>query len=280
MTRLKGVEDALSSTPDLVWEAARLLALGLNPIPIQSETKRPVIRWKMFQHARFVESDVDMLDKRLERWWGRTDHQLGVLTGAVFDLVVLDLDGPDACRLVREHASRGTVAARTHKGFHVWYRHPGGHRPNKAGVAGVKLDVRGDGGYVVVPPSLHPEGGCYSWIISPRQLWPPAPMPEELVELVWPPGHRAARTTASTRGRGSRYAAAALEAELAGVASAPEGTRNDTLNVAAFKIARFIVSGDLPAAAVVEAFLRAAARVGLPETEARRTLASAIAARR
>jgi hypothetical protein len=268
-------EPVSAGSPDLVWEAARLLVLGLNPIPVESESKKPVVRWKAFQSARFIESDTAMVDKRLTRWWRSTGHQVAVLTGELFDLVVVDADDTGACRILREHVTRGTVSAKTRKGFHVWYRHPGGHRSNRAGVAGVHLDVRGDGGYVVVPPSTGKR-----WIVSPHELWPPAPMPESLRDLIWPAHVDEAVPRAASAPRGGRYALAALEAELAAVSGAPEGGRNDVLNRSAFAVARFVVSGELPAATVVDAFLRMAAAIGLGERESRATLASAISGRR
>lgn len=264
-------------TFDLVWEAARLLALGLNPIPIQAETKKPVIRWKEFQDTRFVESDMDMLQQRLERWWGRTDHQLAVLTGAPFNLVVVDVDDVAARRLVLEHVDRGTVAARTRKGFHIWYQHPGDRRPNRVGVAGVRLDVRGDGGYVVVPPSWG-----RTWLVSPWQLWPPAPMPESLVELCWPrPRPRIAiRRPPRTDTVSTRYVQVALDRETAAVAQSREPGRNAQLNRSAFALGRFVRSGLLSESEISSALLDAARMAGLEDEEAEPTIRSGLRAHR
>ena len=55
-------------------------------------------------------------------------------------------------------------------GRHLYFRHPGGHVPNRVGIQ-LGIDVRGDGGYVVAPPSVHPNGGHYFWVAgrSPRE---------------------------------------------------------------------------------------------------------------
>jgi hypothetical protein len=286
VSRAHGGGPASAGPPDLVQEGARLLVLGLNPIPVRAETKQPVIKWKAFQSTRFIDSDSTTMDRRLVRWWGDTGNQMAVLTGANFGidgrtgevagLVVLDADDDGARDILREHVDRGTVAVRTAHGFHVWFRHAGGHRPNRAGVAGVRLDVRGDGGYVLVPPSTGKR-----WIVSPRELWPPAPMPESLVELCWPRHvDQLKPAPVGPLARTSRYAQAAFEAELAVLAAAPEHTRNDTLNRTAFAVARFVVAGELPTAVVVDAFLRTAVGIGLSESESRATLASAISGRR
>ena len=57
------------------------------------------------------------------------------------------------------------------------FAHPGGHVPNKVAL-GNGLDVRGDGGYIVAPPSLHASGRPYAWDLSahPDEV-PLAPVP-------------------------------------------------------------------------------------------------------
>jgi Bifunctional DNA primase/polymerase, N-terminal/Primase C terminal 1 (PriCT-1) len=47
-------------------------------------------------------------------------------------------------------------------GRHFYFAHPGGFTPNRAGLT-QGIDLRGDGGYVVAPPSLHPSGKHYAW---------------------------------------------------------------------------------------------------------------------
>jgi replicative DNA helicase len=57
------------------------------------------------------------------------------------------------------------VAAKTGNGVHVYFKMPGGADVrNSAGKVGQGIDVRGTGGYVVIPPSPHPDGGVYEWI--------------------------------------------------------------------------------------------------------------------
>lgn len=70
-----------------------------------------------------------------------------------------------------------------------------------------------------------------------------------------------------------------FEREVAAVRSAPEGARNDTLNRAAYALARFVRDGRLQVAAYVDSLTAAGTRARLPETEVRRTLASALRAR-
>ncbi|MBI4497071.1 MAG: AAA family ATPase [Chloroflexi bacterium] len=69
------------------------------------------------------------------------------------DTLVID-KGPDGYRAI---GSQETI------GWHLYLAHPGGHVPNTAGKLGPGLDIRGDGGYAVSPPSLHRSGHFYTW---------------------------------------------------------------------------------------------------------------------
>jgi hypothetical protein len=63
-------------------------------------------------------------------------------------------------------------------GSHYWFAHPGRHVHNSAGRLGPGIDVRGDGGYVIAPPSVHHTGRAYQW--ATRN--PIAPLPEWVLE--------------------------------------------------------------------------------------------------
>jgi Bifunctional DNA primase/polymerase, N-terminal/Primase C terminal 1 (PriCT-1) len=137
---------------------------GWSIIPIRPGDKRPLVRWDQFQRRRAGEADA--CD------WFRTcpDAGIGIVTGAVSGLVVLDVDvrhGGDAAlqRLEREHGRLPTtVECRTGGGGrHLYFAHPGGLVRNKVGLA-AGIDLRADGGYVVAPPSLHASGLRYVWV--------------------------------------------------------------------------------------------------------------------
>ena len=67
-------------------------------------------------------------------------------------------------------------------GKHIFFQHPGFDIRNSAGKLGKGLDFRGDGGYVVVSPSIHPSGNPYKWELPPSKT-PLAPMPQWLIDL-------------------------------------------------------------------------------------------------
>lgn len=137
---------------------------GWSVIPIRPGDKRPLVRWEEFQHRRPGEEEA--------RGWFRTwpDAGVGVVTGAISGLVVIDVDlrhGGDAGldKLEREHGRLPTtVECRTGGGGrHLYFTHPGGVIRNKVGLA-PGVDLRGDGGYVVAPPSVHSSGVQYAWV--------------------------------------------------------------------------------------------------------------------
>jgi hypothetical protein len=127
-------------------------------------------------------------------WWrGWPDAGVGIATGCASRLVVLDVDprhgGDDS---LRELAARiggltDTVTCLTGGGgTHFYYRHPGGRDvPCRVALGGhAGLDLRGDGGYVVAPPSLHASGRTYEWdALAHVEDVPLAPCPGALLTL-------------------------------------------------------------------------------------------------
>ena len=167
------------SGPASMLEVARWLrdARGLSVIaldhpdaPIAKDPKQagkvPVAAWAAFQIARAS-------DDNLEAWFhnGRP-RNVGIVTGALSGVVCVDSDSSEAEAWAAANLPETAMMTRTAKGRHRFYRHPGRPVPNKArihGRAGLELDVRGDGGYVVGPGSLHVSGVWY----EREGAWPP-----------------------------------------------------------------------------------------------------------
>jgi hypothetical protein len=188
---------------------------------------------------------------QIRGWWTRWPRaNVGVATGASSRLLVFDVDLPDGptslAELEAEHrALPSTCKQRTGSGGRqLLFAHPGGTVGNRTGLV-PGIDVRGDGGYIVVPPSIHATGSRYQW----QGRIPPAEPPGWLLALLernrTPDtlGVELATRTPPTGSQHQRYVDAALQRELAGLVAAVEGSRNDTLNRAAFNLGQLAGAG-------------------------------------
>ena len=174
---------------------------GWSVIPLRARDKRPAVPWQDFQTARASEQEV-------HGWFARRpDNNVAIVTGAVSGLVVLDIDsqhgGADSlARLERERGPlpRTLQALTVGGGRHIYFVHPGGVVRNRVGIA-PGIDLRGDGGYIVAPPSVHPSGKPYQWAkgCEPGRVTL-APLPDWLQQMVGDAGPRAGHTPAHWRG--------------------------------------------------------------------------------
>lgn len=232
--------------------------------------KRPLLKaWQ----KRPRETLREVLD-----WASRGN--LGLRTGRISGVVVIDLDeGGDTDPL----GLPPTVTVRSGgNGTHFYYRYAG-PLGNSAGKLGPHIDVRADGGQVVFAGSVHPETGrAYEWEPgrSPGEI-PLADLPPQIIERLRTKDPAERATSLSPRPlkiacRAQRYSASVLERETATLRQAPEGTRNDTLNRAAFRLGTLVGSGCLDRDLVEEALLAAASDIGLGQGEARATIGSGL----
>jgi hypothetical protein len=140
------------------------LARGWSVIPVRERAKRPAVPWKIYQ-------DRCAKKETLHEWYRRSpDYNVGIVTGALSGLVVLDVDprhGGDKSlrKLEREHGSlpKTLESITGGGGRHVYFSHPGGEVRNRVGIV-PGIDLRGDGGCIVAPPSVHPSGKRYRWV--------------------------------------------------------------------------------------------------------------------
>ncbi len=163
-------------------------------IPMRPREKRPLIKWMAYQQRLATEAEV-------EGWYRRWPQaNVGIVTGAVSGLVVLDIDAghggeQSLAEWQREHGPlpQTVEAATGGGGRHLYFRHPGGVLHNRAGLL-PGIDLRGDGGCVVAPPSIHSSGRPYTWLTghAPGEF-PLAELPGWLLALLQDshrtPGH-------------------------------------------------------------------------------------------
>jgi len=215
--------------------------------------------------------------KVVHTWWTTWPHaNIGGRTGVVFD--VCDIDSADGIAAVRpllgaDH--RKIPLVRTGSGgWHLIFT-PTGLGSRVRFLPGV--DWRGAGGYVVLPPSRHASGETYRFVRKPAGALPAAP--QGLLRALSPPTldkPPKARHRPMARPRG--YAQAALAREAETVETARPGTRNDTLNRAAFNLGQLAAAGHLTESDVITELTAAALKVELEPKEIRRTIASGMTA--
>lgn len=140
--------------------AAEYVDRGYAVIPLIG--KRPAIAWSAYQTRRPTLAEI-------RDWFAgaRGDgRNIGIVTGPISDLVVVDCDSPEAVAWWRERFSETPLVVTTGRGgAHLYYRLDDGDAVrNRTRVLGRNIDIRGQGGYAVAPPSVHPATGVpYRW---------------------------------------------------------------------------------------------------------------------
>lgn len=94
----------------------------------------------------------------------QSDSNVGLITGKVSGIAVVDADDQDAVKWCLENLPHTPVRVKTGKGYHFYFKWQEGVDNTARTVRGV--DIRGQGGYVVAPPSIHPSGARYTWDID------------------------------------------------------------------------------------------------------------------
>lgn len=245
--------------------AAEYIERGWSLIPIEPGGKRPPVLervhdrerrygWERHQTERATLRDVDGW---LRRW---PQMNLGIVTGVISGLAVLDLDGPEGRAALKATGVQPpvTLTAATPKGWHAYYAVREPCIRNAVGLVS-RVDVRGEGGYVVAPPSLRPEG-AYHWLNAVALEDAPAWLGD--ARLVRPaPSPSRAPLNGTTR---ERWAADVL------TNGAPEGQRNQT----ATRLAGYLHSKGLPDDVIEALLLPWAARCtpALDELELRQVI--------
>ena len=236
---------------------------GFAVFPVDG--KRPLVAWR-------TESSSDTQVVATMGWDAATG--IGVDCGKS-GLVVVDIDDLDAIpeltsQLGWDAVTDETLISRTGRGgLHLFYRAGSTEVKNSASRVVQGIDIRGSGGFVVIPPSAHESGTAYEWLND----YDPAPIPERMVELFNYREERVVEPTAAVIHE--KWGLAALAAYAHDIETSQPGTRNEILNRCAF-LAFGIVKGGHLHYEVAWARLRAAGlHVGLSSSEVEGTLRSA-----
>lgn len=162
----------------LARSALQYAKAGWPIFPCEPKGKKPLTI-----HG-FKDATTD--ERVVQDWWTRRpDANIGYATGRY---VVLDVDGPEGeAALAAFEAQTAklpqTRAAKTGRGVHLYFSPNGIPIRNSTGKLGPHLDIRAEGGFVILPPSLHANGNLYEWIADVE----PAPMPAWVSDLLADP---------------------------------------------------------------------------------------------
>lgn len=234
--------------------------------------KRPILNeWQKAPRATLAEC---------LQW--ATKGNIGLRTGKASGIVVIDIDSAKGGQV--PSGLTPTVCVQTGGGgWHYYYKAPDVEMRNTSGALGPHVDTRGDGGQVVFVGSTHPETGeLYQWAEghSPEEV-EIAPLPAWVLDKINErkakpkPSVPVAPPTSVTGGH-LAYVEKALCDECTAVANAPEGTRNDCLNSAAYKIGGYLDLSGYSENQAAEMLLAAALAAGLDHAESVKTIASGL----
>lgn len=234
---------------------------------------------------------------QITAWWDRWPNaNIGIATGHNVDVV--DIDSDEGQALFDDYVKRFGMPKHleyvaTGRGAH-YYVTPGGMQSWTGGYGGHPkgLDVKGRGGYVVAPPSLHESGKRYQWVMGSAEVMGSADWPEWHTSVCslyagtpTTPGDSDELRIAQPRSTSGKGFAATVKADIERVClSAPEGTRWQTFNLnGTWRCAGLIKGGEISEDEALELLEDVATQMGLDHREIGRIpgeLRRAIASRR
>ena len=280
----RGGKMATSLAKSAQWYAK---FMGWEVLPLKPSSKEPWIKRKDGGNGVY-DATTDII--RIREWWGRNpDLNVGLHASRFW---VLDVDRKGSkdgfaalADLERAHGALDggpmQLTGGEGEGVQLFFAYDERvrNRVNANKVPG--LDVRAPGGYVVAPPSIHPDTGrAYRW--APGR----SPLdvglyraPEWLIDAIskkpdFPPLRRSAPVAAYTQRRLNRYTRIALQGEIDNVLTAQKGTRNHTLFTASARLFELVAAGWINGEQVQAVLESAAYAIGLNPEEIKKTIAS------
>ena len=190
--------------------------------------KVPLVSWKPYQ-------DHLPTEEQITTWWTKWQGaNIGMTTGHLSGWIVIDSDSAVATKRFEDSypEARDTLQAQTGRdgARHFYFVDEEGIRNDAGKLLGEGIDIRGEGGYVVFPPSVHANGKSYQWLNRNK----PIKLPDKLREILI----NRSKNGEQTNGGAYRERFNTAEA-LNGV---PEGQRDETI----FKLACKLRNADVP----------------------------------
>jgi hypothetical protein len=152
--------------PSALKAALALASRGLAVFPVIEKDKKPACPHGVKEATK----DAAVITA----WWQENPQfNVAVATGSVSSIFVVDVDGPKGELALDEFEQQlgkypATIETTTPRpGRHIWFKLPTGITIKcSTGKVAEGLDIRGEGGYAIVPPSVHPNGNRYRWSID------------------------------------------------------------------------------------------------------------------
>jgi hypothetical protein len=150
---------------NLIETAFNYIEMGLSIIPIRPKDKKPLVKWEEFQ-SRFATQE------EITKWFTDTPNaNIGIVTGKLSNIFVVDLDKHDekyneeiTIQYIPDTVVCPTV--NTPKGGqHLYFHYPEINISIGARIL-PGIDFRGEGGFVVAPPSVNGNGKSYEWVVN------------------------------------------------------------------------------------------------------------------
>ena len=133
------------------------LSKGLSVIPLNG--KIPAIKWTGYQKTLTSKSEA-------AKWFDGTDKNIGIVTGELSGLSVVDFDTEEAYQDAKKRGLPHGPTVKTGRGYHLYCQHQDGLRNFQKRDDLPGIDLRAEGGQVVAPPSIHQNGKKYEWLVT------------------------------------------------------------------------------------------------------------------
>ena len=145
----------------MMQQAIEYLRQGFSVIPAVPKEKKFLISWADYQKKLPTESDI-------RQWWTKwPDANIGLVTGQISNLAVIDIDSAEGKEQIEEYLPDTLVFPIAHTprgGQHWFFRCFDADLLTQAPIPGFAgVDIRANGGVVIVPPSVGVNGKQYQW---------------------------------------------------------------------------------------------------------------------
>lgn len=142
--------------------AVEYASLGWSVLPVKPQEKRPLMQnWTQYIRSK---ASVGMLQSWFDNLSGAG---VGMVTGRISNIVVIDVEStcPESIESILRRYPTQLVSRTGSGGYHLYYQYPAnvGTISNRVGLF-EGVDLRADGGFIVLPPTIHPSGGVYQWV--------------------------------------------------------------------------------------------------------------------